>query len=102
LLPYGSSAPYTAVTYAPDGLDGDASRQNPPVDRSAVVAELADQIRDAVHAGEVWRPDYSALMAATGRKRSWCEKVVHDARVAVLEVPARTDDEGTGVTRSPH
>jgi hypothetical protein len=31
-------------------------------------------------------------MAATGRKRSWCEKVVRDARVAVLEVPVCTDD----------
>jgi hypothetical protein len=71
------------------------------VDRNAVVAELADQIRDAVRAGDVWRPNYSDLMAATGRKRSWCEKVVHDARVAVLEVPAHTDDDGTGVTRSP-
>jgi hypothetical protein len=63
-----------------------------PVDRNAVVAELADQIRDAVRAGEIWRPNYSALMEATGRKRSWCEKVVHDARVAVLEVPACTDN----------
>jgi len=42
-----------------------------------VVAELADQIRDAVHAGEVWRPDYSALMAATAA-RGVVREVVHD------------------------
>jgi hypothetical protein len=32
-------------------------------------------------------------MACTGRKRSWCEKVVHDARNAVLEVPSQTDND---------
>jgi hypothetical protein len=76
-----------------DRLRGDADRQPARVDRTAVVAELADQIMDAVRAGEVWRPNYTALMAATGFKRSWCEKVVHDARSAVLEVPARTDED---------
>jgi hypothetical protein len=30
-------------------------------------------------------------MAATGRKRSWYEKVVRSVRNAVLEVPARPD-----------
>lgn len=80
-----------------DHVRDDADRQPTRVDRTAVVAELADQIRDAVRGGEVWRPNYSALMAATGFKRSWCEKVVHDARSAVLEVPARTDeDDRTG------
>jgi len=34
-------------------------------------------------------------MAATGRSRSWCEKVVRDARITVLEVPACTDDDRT-------
>jgi hypothetical protein len=69
-----------------------ANWREQPVDRSAVVAEIADQIRDAVRAGDVWRPDYEAMMAATGRRRSWCEKVVRAARNAVLEVPARTDN----------
>jgi hypothetical protein len=54
------------------------------VDRLGLVAELADQIRDAVHAGEQWRPDYPALMQRTGFKRRWCEEVVRDAKLAVL------------------
>src|SRR5205823_2210270 len=74
-----------------DNLIGDGDRWDPAVDRNAVVAELADQIRDAARAGDRWRPDYAQMMAATGRKRSWCEKVVRSARNAVLEVPARTD-----------
>ena len=69
------------------------------VDRSAVVAELADQIWDAVCVGDIWRPNYTELMAATGRKRSWCEKVVHDARNAVLEVPARGCNDDRTVLR---
>jgi hypothetical protein len=70
-----------------------------PVDRDAVVAALADEIRDAIEAGERWRPDYEALMDATGRRRSWCEKAVRDARMTVFDTPddrtggeARTDD----------
>ena len=54
------------------------------VDRTAIVAELADQIRDAIEAGERWRPDYDALMERTGFRRSWCEKAVRDARTAVF------------------
>ena len=73
----------------PHDVDGDGDRRDPHVDRNAVVA---DQIRDAARARDRWQPDYAALMAATGRKRSWCEKVVHDARTAVLEVLAPTDD----------
>jgi hypothetical protein len=82
-----------------DHLRDDADQRSARADRTAVIAELADQIRDAVRAGEVWRPNYSALMAATGFKRSWCEKVVHDARSAVLEAPASIDDDDRlGVT----
>jgi hypothetical protein len=82
---------------------GDGDRRDPAVDRNAVVAELADQIRDAVRVGDRWRPDYAQMMAATSRKRSWCEKVVRSARNAVLEVPARTDhDELTDVMRRRH
>jgi hypothetical protein len=79
-----------------DPLQGDTGRKLAGVDRTAVVAELADQIRDAVRTGEVWRPNYTALMEATGFKRSWCEKVVHDARSAVLEVPIHTADDRAG------
>lgn len=92
----------TGAVDARDNLNGDG-RQDPAVDRNAVIAGLADQIRDAVRTGDRWRPDYAELMAATGRKRSWCEKVVRSARNAVLEVPAHTDDDRhTGVIRARH
>ncbi len=64
-----------------------------PLDRDAVVASIAEEIRDAIEAGERWHPDYPALMASTGRRRSWCEKAVRDARMTVLDSPEdRTDD----------
>jgi hypothetical protein len=86
-----------------DDLIEDGDRRDPAVDRNAVVAELAEQIRDAVRVGDRWRPDYAQMMAVTGRKRSWCEKVVRSARNAVLEVPARTDhDDLTDVMRRRH
>ena len=59
----------------------------PAVDRDAVIARLADEIRDAIAADERWQPDYPALMHATGRRRSWCEKAVRDARTAVFNTP---------------
>ena len=52
--------------------------------RDALVAELAEAIREAARAGERWRPDYDDLMARTGHQRRWCEYVVRDARSAVL------------------
>ena len=63
----------------------------PAVDRDAVIARLADEIRDAIDAGERWQPDYPALMQATGRRRSWCEKAVRDARTAVFDTPGNPD-----------
>jgi hypothetical protein len=57
------------------------------VDRAALVAELADQIRDAISSGERWAPDYDALMARTGYRRSWCEKAVRDARTQAFSDP---------------
>jgi hypothetical protein len=70
------------------------ARTDGPVGRDAVVAALADEIRDAIEAGERWRPDYDALMDVTQRRRSWCEKAVRDARMAVLDSPDdRTDRE---------
>src|SRR5215470_7462915 len=56
--------------------DGPPRPALPPsgVDRTALVAELAAHIRAAEQAGQEWRPDYEALMARTGYRRSWCEK----------------------------
>lgn len=61
--------------------------------RSAVVELLAAQIRDAVDSGTVWKPDYQELMTTTDRGRSWCEKVVRDARNRVL-TPTPDSDGG--------
>ncbi len=62
--------------------------------RAAFVAELAEQIRDAIDAGDRWAPDYDALMERSGFGRSWCEKAVRDARTAAfrtaVRAPART------------
>jgi hypothetical protein len=71
---------------APARTGSRLAAQQPPaeVDRAEVVAELADQIRDAIDTGERWRPDYEALMRRTGFRRSWCEKAVRDARTAVF------------------
>jgi hypothetical protein len=72
----------------------------PAVDRAALVAELADQIRDAIASGERWAPDYDALMARTGFRRSWCEKAVRDARTQAFSAPhadgGHTDAAHTG------
>lgn len=57
------------------------------VARPVIVAMLAGQLRDAVDTGQVWRPDYEALMKDTGRRRSWCEKAVRDARNLMLTLP---------------
>jgi hypothetical protein len=74
------------------------------VDRAALVAELADQIRDAIEAGERWQPDYAALIQRTGFRRSWCEKAVRDARTAAFRTavtfPARTDPDPNGLART--
>jgi len=71
------------------------------VDRAAVVAELAGQIRDAIEAGQRWRPDYDALMARTGRRRSWCEKAVRDARTAAFRTAAHAPATRTGHPGGP-
>jgi len=82
-----------------DGRTGDAQPRG-EVDRAAIVAELADQIRDAIEAGERWQPDYPALIQRTGFRRSWCEKVVRDARTVAFRTavaaPPRTTAPGAG------
>ena len=59
--------------------------------RSAIVERLAEEIRDAIDAGTVWKPDYDTLMTSTERRRSWCEKVVRDARNLVLDPEGHAD-----------
>ena len=95
----------TAPVPDPDGEAGDRTDspdeqthtddagERVPVTREQVVAVLAEEIRDAIEAGDRWQPDYPALMARTGFRRSWCEKAVRDARTAATFPAAevRTD-----------
>jgi hypothetical protein len=78
---------------------GDAALPRGEVDRATIVAELADQIRDAIEAGDRWQPDYPALIQRTGFRRSWCEKAVRDARTAAFRTavtpPVRTGAPGS-------
>jgi hypothetical protein len=92
------------TTARTDSRTGDGTGPRSEVDRAALVAELADQIRDAIEAGERWQPDYPALIQRTGFRRSWCEKVVRDARTAAFRTavtsPARTDPEPGELART--
>lgn len=83
--------PVPARTDNPYASGGPRTTAWPAVDRDAVITSLADEIRDAITAGERWQPDYPALMRATGRRRSWCEKAVRDARTAVFNTPDNPD-----------
>jgi hypothetical protein len=85
-----------ARTDNPDHTDGDSGAPLAGEPRTAVVEMIAGQIRDAVEAGEIWRPDYEQLMQLTDRRRSWCEKVVRDARNLVLTPPGSDRDTRTG------
>ncbi len=69
-----------------EGASGqeDDEGQAPPPAREAIVADLAEQIRNAIAWGEKWQPDYPGLMAATGYQRSWCEKAVREARTVAF------------------
>jgi hypothetical protein len=75
----------TEIAAVRDAACAQAAEEPPAVDRGAVVAELAAQIRDAISSGERWTPDYGELMTRTRYGRSWCEKAVRDARTQVLE-----------------
>ena len=89
----GSSGRPWRATYGSRAAVPVRTRLPGPLDRDAVVASIAEEIRDAIEAGERWHPDYPALMERTGRRRSWCEKAVRDARMTVLDSPEdRTDD----------
>jgi len=91
--PVREQAPAPAVS-APARTDAAPLSDAPlaEADRAAVVEMVADQIRDAVEADEVWRPDYAELGRRYGRRRSWCEKVVRDARALVMTPPPDPDD----------
>ena len=86
------------------GPDGEARTADAdghaPVTREEIVAALAEEIRDAIEAGERWTPDYQALMERTGFRRSWCEKAVRDARTAAAFPGARTDAGEAGTART--
>lgn len=76
--------------------DAEADAEDPGNDeqmhlagREAIIADLAEQIRDAITTGERWQPDYAALMAATGYQRSWCEKAVREARTVAFLTSVR-------------
>ena len=78
-----------------DAIRAEPARSAPgpaPVDRDAIVADLAGQIRDAISSGEQWTPAYGELMARTGYSRSWCEKAARDARSQVFTVPSATEE----------
>ncbi|MGW4469647.1 hypothetical protein ACWENQ_08240 [Nonomuraea sp. NPDC004354] len=62
-----------------------------PAERDVFVKDLTAEILAAAERNEKWGPDYEALMGRTGRKRSWCEKAVRDARKAVFGTGARTE-----------
>jgi hypothetical protein len=73
-------------------VPGTGRTDAPVVDRAALVAGLADEIRDAISSGEQWAPDYDALMDRTGFRRSWCEKAVRDARNQAFSAPHADHD----------
>jgi hypothetical protein len=52
------------------------------VPKDELIADLVAQILTAAEAGHTWRPDYEVLRRRTGLSRSWCEKRVHEARIA--------------------
>ncbi|MFI6793704.1 DUF2637 domain-containing protein [Nonomuraea sp. NPDC050383] len=74
--------------------------KTPPatVDRDALVAELASDIATT---GDDWKPDYEALMARTGYGRSWCEKVVKDAREDARGAAETPRMQAASETRTP-
>jgi hypothetical protein len=78
----------------------DEADERAAVTREQVVASLAEEIRDAIEAGDRWQPDYPALMRRTGFRRSWCEKAVRDARTAAAFPGARSDAGGTDPIRT--
>ena len=108
--PDGALAPYGAAPYSEPRTDGSGPVRVPAVrarapqdrrpgtdiDREALVTHLAAEIV----ADPAWRPDYPALQQQTGCKRSYCEKLVREARAqaarTAAEPGARTDGQLAG------
>jgi len=108
--PDGALAPYGPDSYSAPRTDGSGPVRTPPVrasaprdrrpgtgiDREALVTQLAAEIV----ADPAWRPDYPALQELTGCKRSYCEKLVREARSAAhraaADPAARTDAQLAG------
>ena len=80
-----------AFTFQPEARTAPVQPPEQPVDREAFVRDLTAEILAAAGRGDRWGPDYDALMARTGRRRSWCEKAVRDARKAVFGTGTRTE-----------
>jgi hypothetical protein len=100
--PYGQATPYESgdvpVRGRPVRGARTGQRAGSDVDREDLVAELAAEMM--VDPG--WRPDYPALQQRTGCKRSYCEKVVRDARRAAARTQAEPDAREAGEpVRSP-
>ncbi|MFD9950896.1 hypothetical protein ACFWYW_58570, partial [Nonomuraea sp. NPDC059023] len=72
--------------------NGSVSADRDHIDRTVFVREITAEILTAAAQGDKWGPDYDTLQARSGRKRSWCEKAVADARKAVFPTDLRTDD----------
>ncbi|MFB4312909.1 hypothetical protein [Actinomadura sp. 21ATH] len=64
--------------------------------RTEWVEILAEEIRTERAAGRTWRPAYGALEERTGYKRSWCEKVVADARKRAAAAPVERPEAAAG------
>lgn len=56
----------------------------PPTDRAGFIRKLTGEILAAASRNDRWGPDYTELMARTGRSKSWCEKAVREARDSVF------------------
>ena len=98
----GTPVPVTSPRTSRPAVSGEARRALPAgVDRAALVAELAEQIRAAQAAGIEWRPDYPALMERTGYRRSWCEKAVRAAREAA-RIPNAPTPSAAAPQERPH
>ncbi len=99
--PHGADRTNGHAPHAADRAEDHDPAGVPAADRDSVVADLATEILTAAAADETWHPDYSALMARTGRRKRWCESVVADARRAVLgaDSPAADPAERTAHER---
>lgn len=57
-------------------------------DRTEFVRTIRTEILAAAERNDRWGPDYNALMARTGRSKSWVEKRVREARMSMFRTEA--------------